>query len=103
MTRRRGRDAAPGRRSAEPEATLAPERGRSGSRSAQRAGGIVVPLLTAIIAFFMGGLVVLATTGKNPLKTYRAIFNGAGPELVLPLGPRGTCDSTRGASTSSRR
>ena len=26
----------------------------------------------------MGGLVVLVTTGKNPIETYRAIFEGAG-------------------------
>ena len=45
---------------------------------AQRAGGIVAPLLTVLIAFVMGGLVVLITTGKNPLKTYQAIFEGAG-------------------------
>ena len=45
---------------------------------AQRAGGLVAPLLTVVIAFVMGGLVVLITTGKNPLKTYQAIFEGAG-------------------------
>jgi simple sugar transport system permease protein len=45
---------------------------------AQRAGGLVAPLLTVVIAFVMGGLVVLITTGKNPLKTYKAIFEGAG-------------------------
>jgi general nucleoside transport system permease protein len=43
----------------------------------QRAGGIAVPLFTAMIAFLLGGLVVLAT-GHNPLSTYRDIFNGAG-------------------------
>ena len=45
---------------------------------AQHAGGLVAPLLTVLIAFVMGGLVVLVTTGKNPLKTYQAIFEGAG-------------------------
>ncbi|HET7369016.1 MAG TPA: ABC transporter permease [Gaiella sp.] len=45
---------------------------------AQRAGGLVAPLLTVLIAFVMGGLVVLVTTGKNPIKTYQAIFEGAG-------------------------
>ncbi|MFN2470052.1 MAG: ABC transporter permease [Gaiellaceae bacterium] len=44
----------------------------------QRAGGIVTPLITMIFAFFVGGLVVLFTTGKNPLSTYREIFNGTG-------------------------
>ncbi len=43
-----------------------------------RAGGIAVPILTTIIAFFMGGLVVLAISHKNPLGTYREIFNGTG-------------------------
>ncbi len=45
---------------------------------AQHARGLVAPLLTVLIAFVMGGLVVLVTTGKNPLKTYQAIFEGAG-------------------------
>ena len=45
---------------------------------AQRAGGLVAPLLTVVIAFVMGGLVVLVTTGKNPIKTYQAIFEGSG-------------------------
>jgi simple sugar transport system permease protein len=43
----------------------------------QRAGGIVVPVLTALVAFLIGGAVV-AATGHNPLLTYRDIFNGAG-------------------------
>jgi general nucleoside transport system permease protein len=43
-----------------------------------RAGGIVTPLLTTLLAFVIGGLVVLATTGHNPLSTYRAIFAGTG-------------------------
>jgi len=44
----------------------------------QRAGGLVVPLLTILLAFFIAGLVVLVTTGHNPLSTYWAIFNGTG-------------------------
>jgi general nucleoside transport system permease protein len=50
----------------------------------QRAGGVVTPLLTAFIAFAIGGLVVLATTGKNPLSTYRGIFNGTGLTWRFP-------------------
>ena len=50
----------------------------------QRAGGIVTPILTALLAFFVGGLVVLATTGKNPLATYRAIFDGTGLNWLFP-------------------
>jgi general nucleoside transport system permease protein len=50
----------------------------------QRAGGIITPLLTALLAFFIGGLVVLVTTGKNPLDTYKAIFNGTGLNWFFP-------------------
>jgi len=51
---------------------------------AQRAGGIVSPFFTALLAFFMGGLVVLFVTGKNPLSTYEAIFKGTGLNWLLP-------------------
>jgi ABC-type uncharacterized transport system permease subunit len=50
----------------------------------QKAGGVVTPLLTALIAFVIGGLVVLATTGKNPLSTYHGIFNGTGLNWFFP-------------------
>ena len=53
---------------------------------AQKAGGLVVPLLTTVLAFLIGGLVVLATTGKNPLTTYKAIFEGAGFNWFFELG-----------------
>jgi len=52
----------------------------------QTAGGLVVPLLTTILAFLVGGLVVLVTTGKSPLTTYRAIFEGSGLNWFLELG-----------------
>ena len=48
-----------------------------------RAGGIITPLLTALIAFFIGGLVV-AVTGANPLTTYKAIFDGSGLNWLFP-------------------
>jgi len=48
----------------------------------QRAGGLVVPVLTALIAFLIGGLVV-AATGHNPLLAYRDIFNGAGLNWIF--------------------
>ncbi|HEU5280108.1 MAG TPA: ABC transporter permease [Gaiellaceae bacterium] len=51
----------------------------------QRAGGIVTPLMTAVIAFLMGGLVVLST-GHNPLRTYKAIFEGSGLNWLFHLG-----------------
>jgi ABC-type uncharacterized transport system permease subunit len=52
----------------------------------QKAGGILVPFLTTLVAFFIGGLVVLLTTGKNPLNTYKAIFEGAGLNWFLEIG-----------------
>ena len=52
----------------------------------QRAGGLVVPLLTTLLAFLVGGLVVLVTTGKSPLTTYRAIFEGSGLNWFLEVG-----------------
>ena len=51
---------------------------------AQKAGGLLAPVLTALLAFLVGGLVVLVTTGKNPLTTYRAIFDGAGFNWFFP-------------------
>jgi simple sugar transport system permease protein len=42
-----------------------------------RAGGLIIPLAATVLAFFVGGLVVLAT-GANPLAAYKAIFNGTG-------------------------
>jgi len=48
----------------------------------QRAGGIAVPLVTVVVAFVMGGLVVLAT-GHNPLIAYRDIFDGAGLNWIF--------------------
>jgi simple sugar transport system permease protein len=43
----------------------------------QRSGGIIVPVLTAVVAFLIGGVVV-AASGHNPLVAYNDIFNGAG-------------------------
>ena len=48
-----------------------------------RGGGIITPLLTALIAFFIGGLVV-AVTGANPFTTYKAIFDGSGLNWLFP-------------------
>jgi ABC-type uncharacterized transport system permease subunit len=50
-----------------------------------RAGGFVTPLITAVFAFLMGGLVV-AATGHNPLSVYNAIFNGAGLNWFFHFG-----------------
>jgi general nucleoside transport system permease protein len=51
----------------------------------QRAGGIITPVITAVFAFFMGGLVVLAT-GHNPLKVYSGIFTGTGLNWFFHFG-----------------
>ena len=50
----------------------------------QRAGGFVVPLITTVFAFLIGGLVVLVVTHKNPVSTYKAIFNGTGLNWFFP-------------------
>ena len=52
----------------------------------QRAGGIVAPLLTVVLAFFLGGVVVLATTGSvgKTVDTYAAIFDGTGLNWLFP-------------------
>jgi ABC-type uncharacterized transport system permease subunit len=51
----------------------------------QRAGGLLTPVFTTVIAFLMGGLVVLAT-GHNPLKTYRAVWDGSGLNWFFQFG-----------------
>jgi general nucleoside transport system permease protein len=43
----------------------------------ERAGGFLVPLAATVLAFLIGGLVVLIT-GHNPITAYQAIFEGAG-------------------------
>jgi simple sugar transport system permease protein len=48
-----------------------------------RGGGLFVPLVTALIAFLVGGVVV-AAAGANPLDTYRAIFEGSGLNWLFP-------------------
>jgi ABC-type uncharacterized transport system permease subunit len=51
----------------------------------QRAGGVVTPLFTVLLAFLAGGLVVLAT-GHNPLRTYKAVWNGTGLNWFFAFG-----------------
>jgi ABC-type uncharacterized transport system permease subunit len=43
----------------------------------ERAGGFLIPLAATVLAFLIGGLVVLLT-GHNPVTAYQAIFEGAG-------------------------
>jgi general nucleoside transport system permease protein len=47
------------------------------------ASGVIVPIITAVIAFIAGGLIVLAT-GHNPVSTYQSIFNGTGLNWLFP-------------------
>ena len=68
-------------------------RSRSGRRARSRRSS------PSLLAFVIGGLVVLVTTGKNPLETYRAIFEGSGLNWFFPWvtgdertsSPRSTC------------
>jgi general nucleoside transport system permease protein len=65
-----------------------PEVPQPSQHFASRFGGLsgaIGPLLTTIIAFFMGGLVV-ALTGKNPFKVYKAVFDGTGLNWFFHVG-----------------
>jgi ABC-type uncharacterized transport system permease subunit len=48
-----------------------------------RGGGVIVPVLTTLLAFLVGGLVMLVT-GKDPLATYEAIWKGTGLQWLFP-------------------
>ncbi len=48
-----------------------------------RGGGVIVPVLTTVLAFLIGGLVMLVT-GKDPIATYNAIWKGTGLQWVFP-------------------
>jgi simple sugar transport system permease protein len=48
-----------------------------------RGGGVLIPIVTALIAFFIGGIFI-ALAGANPIDTYRAIFEGSGLNWLLP-------------------
>jgi general nucleoside transport system permease protein len=62
-----------------------PGAGGMGTRFADhlRAGGWFTSILTTIVAFFLGGLVVFVT-GRDPLSTYSAIWQGTGLEWIFP-------------------
>jgi simple sugar transport system permease protein len=61
-----------------PPAPLAPESPRRFNTQ-----GLIVSFVTLVLAFFVGGLVVLVT-GHDPIGTYRAIFNGTGVTWLIP-------------------
>jgi ABC-type uncharacterized transport system permease subunit len=69
-----------------PPETTEPEESGSGLRlnALYRSGGLVTALLTTLLAFLIGGLVVFVTTGSNPLETYKAIFDGTGLNWLFP-------------------
>jgi ABC-type uncharacterized transport system permease subunit len=48
-----------------------------------RGGGVVVPALTALLAFLLGGVAVLLV-GKDPISTYEAIWKGTGLQWIFP-------------------
>ena len=48
-----------------------------------RGGGVVVPVLTALLAFLIGGVAVLLV-GKDPISTYEAIWKGTGLQWIFP-------------------
>jgi general nucleoside transport system permease protein len=65
----------------EPEAVAATPAARLAAYV--RAGGVIVPILTASLAFLAGGLVMLAT-GNDPIATYEAIWKGTGLQWIFP-------------------
>ena len=50
-----------------------------------RGGGVLVPVVTALLAFLVGGLVVLAT-GANPIEHLQGDLRGLRPQLAVPVG-----------------
>ncbi len=53
------------------------------ARLARAGRAAVIPLITVVLAFIAGGLVVLFT-GHDPIKTYGAIFDGTGLNYLFP-------------------
>jgi general nucleoside transport system permease protein len=74
----------PGGPGAEPPEAKAPWVRRYGI--AQRAGGLAAPMLTAVLAFLIGGVIIVVTTGKAPWSVYRAIFEGSGLNWFFEVG-----------------
>jgi simple sugar transport system permease protein len=62
------------------------DQGEAGLRQLgrRRLAGAAVSGLTALLAFLAGGVVIVATTGKAPWGVYKAIFEGAGLNWLLP-------------------
>ena len=68
-----------------PESGLPPvaQEGMADDKRRFNTTGLIVSIITVLIAFLMGGLVVLVT-GHNPISTYHAIFNGTGLTWLVP-------------------
>jgi ABC-type uncharacterized transport system permease subunit len=49
----------------------------------QRAGGVVMPLVTTVFAFAMA-MIVVAATGHNPFTAFKGIFDGTGLNWFFP-------------------
>ena len=49
----------------------------------QRAGGIIMPLVTTVFAFAMA-MIVIAATGHNPFNAFKGIFDGTGLNWLFP-------------------
>jgi simple sugar transport system permease protein len=65
----------------EPEAVAATPAARLAAYV--RGGGVIVPIITALLAFIAGGLVMLLT-GSDPIATYEAIWKGTGLQWIFP-------------------
>ena len=54
----------------------------------QKAGGLIAPLLTVLLAFVISGVVVFLTTRdlSDTLETYRAVFRGSGLSWFVEVG-----------------
>jgi ABC-type uncharacterized transport system permease subunit len=52
----------------------------------ERAGGLLVPIVAALLAFVIGGIVVLITekSATAPFEAYKAIFEGTGITWFIP-------------------
>jgi len=63
-----------------------PTRSSSGAALKRRPnlGGATASTVTAVVAFLAGGIVIVITTGKAPWGVYKAIFEGAGLNWLLP-------------------
>ena len=70
----------------EPEAQ--PTGSSWGGLLSQRAGGILGPVITVLLAFVVSGIVVLFTTKDlgDTVETYRAIFRGSGLSWFVEVG-----------------